>query len=514
VRDPLRLGKRTSMLAPLLPVAALAALLRLVPFAAGYPLHHDEALYGYWARLVASGSDPFLLQPWIDKPPLAIYLMAASVRAAGPTEAALRLPGMVAGILLVPSVWGLAQMAFGRKTAVVAALLTALSPMAILFAPTAFTDGLLTLFLVWAAWAAVSGKPLLAGLALGLAVATKQQGVLGVPLVALLLLSDAGQEARTWRWLVRSGAACLLGFGLVFGPLAWWDSLRWHNRPSFWDRSLTTYSPLALVTPGAIPERLTRWGEPLRYLFGPPIATAAAAFCAAYAASLAGRPAQRGASREARITISLVAWCVAYLLLHFLVTFQPWDRYLLPLVPFGALLAARGIDLAWKRFATSRARRAGALTAAAALTASLLFGAWLGAAGQVPLGSDHSAHAGLEQLVERLRAAPADAVIYDRWLGWHYDFYLYGLPQERRWWGTAWKLADEAARTAGAQPDREQLLAFPGWEADERPEADLALAARGLRLAEVMRVAYPDGRPAFLLYRIRPLGPEAATPSP
>ena len=36
-----------------------------------------------------------------------------------------------------------------------------------------------------------------------------------------------------------------------------------------------------------------------------------------------------------------------------------------------------------------------------------------------------------------LRKQPADAVIYDRWLGWHYDYYLFDAPQERRWWGSA-----------------------------------------------------------------------------
>jgi hypothetical protein len=38
--------------------------------------HGDEAIYGYWAQLVASGRDPLLLSVPLDKPPLFIYLLA------------------------------------------------------------------------------------------------------------------------------------------------------------------------------------------------------------------------------------------------------------------------------------------------------------------------------------------------------------------------------------------------------------------------------------------------------
>ena len=79
----------------------VAAILRILPWLANYPLHHDEALYGYWARLIASGQDPLLLTPWIDKPPLTLYLLAASSAAFGASELALRLPGMIAGLLTV-----------------------------------------------------------------------------------------------------------------------------------------------------------------------------------------------------------------------------------------------------------------------------------------------------------------------------------------------------------------------------------------------------------------------------
>ena len=176
----------------------VAISLRILPWLTNFPLHRDEALYGYWAQLIASGRDPLLLSPWVDKPPLVLYLLAADIRAFGASELALRLPGLIASLLLVLVTFGFARRANGISAALVAAGLLTLSPFAILFAPTAFTDPWLALWLVAAAWAALARRPFLAGLLLGLAIASKQQGLLGVPLVFALLIAQ-GEEARRRR---------------------------------------------------------------------------------------------------------------------------------------------------------------------------------------------------------------------------------------------------------------------------------------------------------------------------
>jgi len=144
--------------------------------------------------------------------------------------------------------------------------------------------------------------------------------------------------------------------------------------------------------------------------------------------------------------------------------------------------------------------------AAAGLALAIAYGSWLGVAGKIPVGSDHSAYAGLDRVVALLRDQPANAVIYHRWLGWHYDFYLFDAPQERRWWGSGWKLADDAARTALAEPGRPQWLALPGWEEEAADEIRTALASRGLALAERARIYRPDGSRSFTVYQIVPTG--------
>ena len=213
-----------------------------------------------------------------------------------------------------------------------------------------------------------------------------------------------------------------------------------------------------------------------------------------------------------RVDVILALYTAGYLALHFAATFQPWDRYLLPILPWICVLAARGLILGREgsggRSGRQRILRAGALLV---LVPALIYASWLGAAGRLPVGSDHSAYAGLDQAVALLRKQPADAVIYHRWLGWHYDFYLFDAPQERRWWGSGWKLADDAAHTARTEPARAQWVVLPDWENSAAEDLHLPLASKGLALVESERIYRPDGSRSFTMYRIAPLR-SGATP--
>ncbi|MBP6472473.1 MAG: phospholipid carrier-dependent glycosyltransferase [Chloroflexi bacterium] len=124
--------------------------------------HADEALFATWARYIATWRDPLLLTQAIDKPPLLFYLQALFYLypVLGPTEIAARLPNFIASILLVPLVGVWAWRLYGDEvTAVLAVLLLALSPFAIQFSATAFTDPLLTFWLVVAFAAVVKRIP-------------------------------------------------------------------------------------------------------------------------------------------------------------------------------------------------------------------------------------------------------------------------------------------------------------------------------------------------------------------
>jgi hypothetical protein len=163
-------------------LVAVGAGLRL-SLIVGQRFHGDEAIYGYWAQLVASGQDPLLISVPLDKPPLFIYLLAGVFRLLGPTEVAARLINQAASVAAVPLTYWLGRRLYTRQAALMAAAMMALSPFNILFAPTAFTDPFMVALILAAMALAADGRCGWAGLLAGLAVATKQQGLFFVPLI-------------------------------------------------------------------------------------------------------------------------------------------------------------------------------------------------------------------------------------------------------------------------------------------------------------------------------------------
>jgi len=496
-------------------------LLRVVPWAANLPLHHDEALYGTWARAVADGSDPLLLIPWVDKPPLVLYLLALSLKLFGPSELSLRTPGMLASVLTVLGTYGFARRMAGRRAALLAAALLALSPFAILFGPTAFTDPWLTLFVIAAAWAAAAGQPLGAGILLGLACASKQQGVFGVPLVLALLVAaeipDAHGNHRAVVILKRIGLA-LLGFSLVFGAVTYWDSLRWHNRPSYWDQSLRTYGGVVFVPLAEWPQRAAEWLRQIGYLSGVPALSALLLFVAGISV-WPGRNAAGSRDRERRWSLLLAGYIVCYLAVHLALSFQPWDRYLLPVLPLICILAGQGLLDAWSRL--RRCLPAGAARWAPALPGLILvYAASLGVTAQIPVGSDIRAYEGVAEAAHFLAQQPAGTTVYYDRLGWHLGYYLYDLPIERSWYDGAAKLAREAARVAREHPGAPQWLLLPRWEIDSLASLTDALANQGFDARPYATAVAGDGETGPTLYRIEqavqiasmPGAPEENTP--
>jgi 4-amino-4-deoxy-L-arabinose transferase-like glycosyltransferase len=140
-----------------------------------------------------------------DYPPLVPYFLAAAegarlVAQAPPVSGLailfLKLPNLLAALLLVPTaLTGLLDVA-GTRTATRAALFLALSPA--LFVNAALWgqfDVLLALFLVAAVLALVRDEPLLAGAALGLALGTKVLAIVPVPILAAYAWRRLGWKA-------------------------------------------------------------------------------------------------------------------------------------------------------------------------------------------------------------------------------------------------------------------------------------------------------------------------------
>ncbi len=509
-----------------------------------FPLREDEAIYGYWAR--AFVQDPFFLQVWPDKPPLFLWLLAGMFGLLGPSAEAARWLNIVAATLTIPLVAaGATTLWQSRRAGVIAALIFALNPYAISFAPTAYTDTLLVLWGTAAVVAALRGRGLAAGCLLAAAVMTKQQGLLYLPLVGLLLLLPMPDMRNALRRL----GSLLIGAALVVGPILWWDSRRWAVAPSPWDLAQRTYAPLTWAAPSTWLARLDNWGEWLWYLgggafvWGWMLAASLAALwmmcrCAVIVPgrgphpnsspganlclqmtppqpSPTGEGADRCRPQDAGLLplggelekgvvnrpalLTLLLWSMAFLALHTVTTVQIWDRYLLLLAPVPAWIVAGPLARTLGFAPTSLWRRVAPWLVWVALLA-MLRPALAAAQGQLPIGGDHGDYRGLVEAihwVEQEHVGPA--LLYHQALGWHLRFYLYDefRPQgnnppriDLRWFPSATYLADNAAK----QPYPPKYLIAPEWATPR--DLALQLSLRGLALETRLR----SGR--FVVYAV------------
>ena len=477
-------------------------------------LHPDEALYASWALRIADGSDPALLGVYVDKPPLLLYLLAGLFRLAGfdgsspPQIAHLILAGRLTALLASAAslalLWLVARRVHGPTVALLALALFALSPLAVRLGPTLFTDPWLVLWMLLSLWAALTGRPLLAGVVFGLAFAAKQQALWLAPLALAMLfaaprpaegLAAASTARLAWRWLN--------GFALIAVAVLWWDSLRWQWMPSYWERSAQTYGGLALALDASLLQRLTQWGELLGYTLGWPLWLALAALLGAGWRLRRGRPAP-GRAPSSWFDRLLLLFVAAYLLLHLLTNLAAWDRYALPLVPLLALLAARGVQWSWQAIRpalrTARSTRWIEAAAAAGLAVVLLAAAHLAAWARLPL-ADGGAYDGVAQVANQVAAAgPAQTVLYHQALGWHYSFYLYDAPVDLRWWQDP----DDLARKAAASLGQRQWIAFAAGREDEAG-ARAALARFGLALRPLPAGNDAPAARSITLYSIEPI---------
>jgi 4-amino-4-deoxy-L-arabinose transferase-like glycosyltransferase len=475
-------------------LAVAAAILLPLNLLSLQPFHHDEALYVTWGLRIASGQDPWLAATPIDKPPLYPFLLAGALALLGPTETAARLPSLAATGLAVLLVYLLGKRLYGPATGLLAAWLLALSPFALMFAPTAFTDPMLMALVLGGCVAAAYGQPGWAGVLAGLALATKQQGLFFIPLIAALLLIPP-RPAHGFVPLTKR-----FGLGLLAALL---PTLLWTlARPTdFLANSLTNYGGLHL-DPAGFPERAAGFIDLLTYATASPRLNAVFIIGLPLLLLLAAR---RIAAEKTALADGLLAlFCAAFLLLHTLLSFQVWDRYLLGLLPLLTLLLARILLLPgaiaarfWPAFAARPGPRlAFGVGLALLLAASLARPVQDAVNRRFPLGSNTAALRGIGQIVGYLQGqVGANSTLHHHWLGAHWRFYLWGYPYDLRYW------ADPADLAAHAAPGH--LMAFPATRS--RTEAEIALKRAGLRLHELTRAYAPDGSPTIILYRLESL---------
>ena len=138
----------------------LAAVMFVFPLAIAFPLlDPDEGLHASIAQDMVERGDwitpRFLGRPFLDKPIFYFWVQAASLWLFGPSEAAVRLPGLMFGLLGAISTGLLGWRMFNRATGLIAGILYATTILPTALAQAASHDVALipwinlTLLLLW-----------------------------------------------------------------------------------------------------------------------------------------------------------------------------------------------------------------------------------------------------------------------------------------------------------------------------------------------------------------------------
>lgn len=498
-------------------ILLLAWALRLPPVLDNR-FHADEALYGYWGLLIGRGEDPWLAGVPVDKPPLMPYLVAGTQALYGSqrdgqrgspwgsSEFSVRLPGLAAGLLTVPLTAGLAHSLYReRRIATLAGVGAALSPFAILFSATAFTDPVMVTLGLAACSVAARRRPGWAGLLVGLAFATKQTGLAWLPLVIGVQVANRGHRVPD----LKSQVSTLFWLSLVIGLVSVWDIVRvGQGAESYWRLGIISYGGLRPIWPRELWTRLRGWLALARYFFVSPVVNGLLVVGMPALVWCGVRRPRSGAAcldggrytRKSSLDLLLVAFLLIYSLMHWLWAFPVWDRYLLPLVPVLAILVGRILSIlaCCLRAADRKAQVLSSLIVHCLLFICLAVPALNGAQSRYPVGGDHWAYDGIEKVAAYLQDLPEGAVVYHHWLGWHYAYHLFDAPIYLAYWPAPAWLAQDVQAFGTREP---RYVTFPSWESSARVEQ--ALAGVGYELEPVLATIHRDGTPSFAVYRIR-----------
>jgi 4-amino-4-deoxy-L-arabinose transferase-like glycosyltransferase len=428
--------------------AALAV--RLWLWGADVRFHVDEAFFSTFARRAALNGDWWLSGP-LDKPPLSIYLSALSMQftaVSGSTDSYLQLdvrrgelaarwPAVLAGVVCVALVYALTRRwaaqvrspADARVHGLLAAVVMMSSPLAVSYSAMALTDAPMLLFWLAALAAAAHQRPTGAGVWLALAVACKQQALLAVPLIALVLLvaRPSARPLRAAVWVLLRAAWPLL---VMLGALGMWDQARVSNGATvtgFWAQAAANnLTDATFAPPQDWPARALLWMRYAADFFVIVMLTAVG-----FWTGLSARP--------RRLLWLVLAYAAGYSVLHIVGALNIYQRYLLPLLPLYAIL----MGLSPQRRYTTRWRVAlDVLMGIALLSLTLRFG---------NIGEGTAAYQGIDRAAAYLDSRTLGAIVYDRWLGWPLDYYLGQWTDKRR---VYYPTPPELVAGALCQPDR------------------------------------------------------------
>jgi 4-amino-4-deoxy-L-arabinose transferase-like glycosyltransferase len=359
------------ILRTLAPIGVLAC--AIAPFAIGLGtwalFEPDEGRNAEIAREMLVSGDwavPHLNGlPFLDKPPLLFWAIAAGFRTLGEHEWVARLPSALAAIVTIGFTYALARALLERRVALIAAVVLATTPMMLGFGRLAIFDMPLTALVTIAVYVLVRARldqdawPWLpiAGLAIGLALLTKGPVGLVLPLVVWAVARGALPAGR----MRRRGPGLALAVVIAAATLGAWLVAVVPREPGFLRYALFDETLLRVTSTA----RFRRGGPPYYYLQTLPWALG---LWSGLLVLLAPTLARRRTDARDAAAIAFSARAAGVIVLFFTLSASKRPQYVMPaLVPL-ALLVAIGLT-ARPRLSAAFVRASGWLGALAGVGA-------------------------------------------------------------------------------------------------------------------------------------------------
>jgi hypothetical protein len=116
---------------------------------------------------------------------------------------------------------------------------------------------------------------------------------------------------------------------------------------------------------------------------------------------------------------------------------------------------------------------------------------------QYPIGGDHGANDGIDQVAVFLKTLPPGTVLYDHWLAWELGYYVGQGFVYVSYFDTPVALQDDLRVFGGAN----RHVIFPGHESPDLVNA--AIGEVGYTLSPVFTAQNRFGRTSFTVFEIR-----------
>lgn len=168
------------------------------------PIFADEAIYIHWAQIAWHDHTQRFISLTDGKPPLHTWLMIPFLKIIKDPLLAGRLLSVLAGLFTLIGIYLIVKVIFDKKTALLAAFLTAICPFLVFYDRLAVADSLLTAFGVWSFYLGLLlikkpdlGKSFLLGFCWGGGLLTKQPALYFIILSPLVFLLTVRFSVRS-----------------------------------------------------------------------------------------------------------------------------------------------------------------------------------------------------------------------------------------------------------------------------------------------------------------------------